>query len=88
MENKLIEDLVPGYLLQEGAANYLCTTERKIALFRKYKLLKATRLGKSYVYRREWLDDFMEQWAGFDLSNEARIRAAISEKAWREKHKI
>ncbi|MBE6108786.1 MAG: hypothetical protein E7194_00030 [Erysipelotrichaceae bacterium] len=79
-------DLKPEYVFQEGAAEYLNTTCRKIALFRKHKLLKAGKLGKNYVYKLSWLDEFMEAWAGYDLSNESKIISAIAEREWRMKH--
>lgn len=79
-------DLVPGYMFAPAAAEYICTTERKIGLFRRYKLLKAGKLGKNYVYRKEWLDEFMETWAGYDLSNETAVKLAIKAKEWKRKH--
>lgn len=79
-------DLVPGYMFAEEAAAYLKTTPRKISLYRRNCLLKAGKLGKNYVYRKEWLDDFMEVWAGYDLSNETAVKLAIREKEWRMSH--
>ncbi len=79
-------DLLPEYLYQKEASKYLMTTERKIAIFRKYGMLKCAKLGKNYVYRREWLDSFMEEWSGFDLSNEEKIKLAIHSKEWHETH--
>ena len=79
-------DLKPGYVDGEGAAVYLNSTTRKVALFRQHKLLKFAKLGKTYVYKLSWLDDFMETWAGYDLSNESKIINAIAERDWRQKH--
>ena len=79
-------DLFPDYVFQKDASKYLRTTERKIALFRKYGLLKSAKLGKNYVYRRDWLDDFMEEWSGFDLSNEEKIKLAVNGRAWHKRH--
>lgn len=79
-------DLVPGYMFAEEAAAYVKTTTRKISLYRRNGLLKAGKLGKNYVYRKEWLDEFMEAWAGYDLSNEEAVKLAIREKEWRMKH--
>lgn len=81
-----IEDLKPEYMLIEDAAEYLRTTQKKIALFRKLGLLRSAKWGKCYVYRRAWLDEFAESWAGYDLSNEEKILEAMNEKDWREKH--
>ena len=80
------KELMPDYMFAEGASAYLQTTTRKIALYRKYKLLKYGKLGKNYVYKKSWLDDFMEEWAGYDLSNETAVRLAINGKRWKEKH--
>ena len=74
------------YLFAEEASQYLKTTERKISLYRRRGLLRFGKLGKNYVYRREWLDQFMEEWEGFDLSNEKQIALAIKSKEWRRKH--
>lgn len=80
------KDLVPGYMFAEEAAAYLKTTTRKISLYRRNGMLKYGKLGKNYVFRKEWLDEFMDEWAGYDLSNEAAVKLAIREKEWRKKH--
>lgn len=79
-------DLIAGYMYGQAAADYLCSTERKLSLLRRYGLIKAVKLGKAYVYKTAWLDEFMETWAGYDLSNEEAIRLAIREKNWRKEH--
>lgn len=81
-----IPDLVPGYWFAEQSARYLNTTERKISLYRRCGLLKFAKFGKNYVYRKEWLDQFAESWAGYDLSNESKVKLAIREKEWRAAH--
>lgn len=79
-------ELVPGYVYGPDAAEYLCTTERKISLFRRYGLLEAVKLGKGYVYKVSQLDAFWDEWKGYDLSNEEAVKFAIREKEWRKKH--
>ena len=79
-------DLVPGYMFAEEAAAYLKTTTRKISLYRRNGMLKYGKLGKNYVFRKEWLDEFMDEWAGYDLSNEAAVKLAIREKSWRKRN--
>lgn len=74
------------YMFAEQASQYLKTTERKISLYRRYGLLKYAKLGKNYVYRQDWLDEFMEVWQGYDLSNEKQIKFSINAKEWRKKH--
>ena len=81
-------DLKPEYMFQKESAEYLQTTERKIALFRKHGLLKHAKLGKNYVYRKEWLNQFMEDWSGYDLSNEDKIKLAINSREWHRKHGV
>lgn len=80
------DQLLPDYMYQPEAAKYLRTTSRNIALWRKSGLLKAVKSGKSYVYKRSWLDQFMEDWSGYDMSNESKIRFAIKSENWKEKH--
>lgn len=75
-----------NYLFAEEAAQYLRTTTRKISLYRRYGLMKSARLGKNYVYRKSWLDEFMDAWHGYDLSNESRVKLAINRKDWERKH--
>ena len=89
MPEKLVSDndLIPEYLDKSLACRYLRTTPKKLALFRKYEMLKYAKLGKEYVYKRSWLDDFMENWAGYDLSNQERVKTAINEKRWRAKQR-
>ena len=75
-----------NYLFAEEAAQYLRTTTRKISLYRRYGLLKSGKLGKSYLYKKEWLDQFMHDWIGYDLSNESMVQLAIKRKEWEQKH--
>ena len=79
-------DVAPDYMYGAEASKYLLTTERKLSLYRRYGLLKYSKLGKHYVYRRQWLDEFMENWSGYDLSNEDKVKLAINGKKWREAH--
>lgn len=81
-----VNDLKPEYMFAEDASKYLMTTTRKIALYRQYGLLKYSKLGKHYTYKKSWCDQFMEEWSGYDLSNEAKIRESINAKNWRTKH--
>ncbi len=81
-------DLKPGYWFAEYAAMYLNTTTRKISLYRKYGLLRFAKFGKNYVYKKEWLDEFADTWAGYDLSNESKVKLAIREREWRTAHGI
>lgn len=83
-----MEELNNEYVYQKDASQYLRCTERKIALYRKYGLLKSGKLGKNYVYKKSWLDSFMEEWSGFDLSNEEKIKLAIHSKEWHKNHDL
>lgn len=74
------------YMYGDQASKYLKTTERKISLYRRQGLLRFSKLGKSFIYRKEWLDEFMETWSCYDLSNEKQIALAIKSKEWRQKH--
>ncbi len=78
-------ELLNEYMYGDQAAQYLGTTTRKISLFRRYGLLKAGKLGKNYVYKRSWLDEFMNAWAGYDLSSEGAINLSIKEKRLNER---
>ena len=81
-----INDLHPEYMYADDAAKYLLTTERKISLYRRNGLLKYGKLGKNYVFKKSWLDEFMEQWSGYDLSNESKIKYAINVRKWKNSH--
>lgn len=74
------------YFTQEEAADYLHTTARKIGLYRRRHLLRFGRLGKQFIYKKQWLDDFMEEWSGYDLSNAEKVTLAIAIKHWREEY--
>ncbi|MBQ6452708.1 MAG: hypothetical protein IJJ29_12390 [Solobacterium sp.] len=76
----------PEYLNKKEAAAYICSTVKKIALFRKEGMLKFSKLWNEYIYKKYRLDDFMEQWAGYDLSNPEKIRAAVRLKEWKKRH--
>lgn len=89
-ENQMLTDrnpdLMPGYMFKPEAAKYLLTTERKISLYVKYGLLRYAKFGKNYVFRKEWLDQFAEDWTGYDLSNEEKIRYSINARRWKGTH--
>lgn len=78
--------LLPEYMYADESAKYIRSTKKKLALYRKYKLLKYGKLGKNFVYKKSWLDSFMEEWAGYDLSNEESVKYSIRAKEWRKKH--
>ena len=82
-----MSDLSNEFMYGKEAAEYLRTTERKIAMFRKHGLLKSAKYGKNYVYRVTWLNEFSEEWAGYDLSNEERLRLAVNSRKWKENHR-
>lgn len=79
-------DLKKEYLEGDEAAKYLRMSPRKLPILRKYKMLKYAKFGRSFVYRREWLDQFAEQYAGYDLSNEQLISTAAAVRAWEVSH--
>lgn len=64
------------YLNAEEAAQILRCSTRKIGELRSGGLLKGLRIGKSYIYRRREIDRFFDEYAGFDLGNESKIRLA------------
>lgn len=79
-------DLKPEYMYGAEASDYLRTTERKLSLYRRNGLLKWSKLGKNYCYKKQWLDEFMDAWSGYDLSSEQAVRLAINSKKWKETH--
>lgn len=79
-------DLMPGFMFEEEARDYMRASRRALPLWRKLGILKALKHGRSYVYRREWLDSFADEWRGYDLSNETAVLASIALKEWRNKH--
>ena len=85
-KNKRNPDLKPEYFEGDEAAKYLRISPRKLPVFRKYKMIKSVKLGRSYVYRKSWCDAFMEMYAGFDLSNEEAIATAAAVRSWEISH--
>lgn len=81
-------EMFPEYMFAEDASKYLLTTSRKLALYRKYQLIKFSKLGKNYIYKRGWLDQFMEDWNGYDMSNEEAVKQSIREKQWKATHNV
>ena len=84
--NNRSEDLMPGYMDSETASRYSTFTKRKLGLFIKYDMLKFAKVGKGYIFRKEWLDEFMEEWNGWDLGTEEKIRFAVESRKWNERH--
>lgn len=81
-----LKAIPPQYMDSEEASEYLRIPIRKLNLYRSEGLIKAVRCGKGYLYRQTWLDQFMEDFAGYDVSNTEKIRLAINEKKWRLTH--
>lgn len=81
-----LHTIPPQYMDSEEASNYLRIPIRKLNLYRSEGLIKAVRCGKGYLYRQTWLDQFMEDYAGYDVSNAEKIRLAVNEKKWRSAH--
>ena len=81
-------DLKKEYLEGDEAARYLRISPRKLPTLRKYRMLKFCKFGRSFVYKKSWLDQFAEDYAGFDLSNEDTIATAAAVKAWEAKHAV
>ena len=88
MNEETRNDLLPEYFDRDEAGRYLKIDGRKIDSFRRAGLLRFGRLGRNFIYRKAWLDDFMEEWAGYDLSSEKNIRLAIRSKDWRKTHNV
>ena len=65
------DDLKQEYMLAEEAAEYLRTTTRKLALFRKNHLVKYSKFGKKFVYKKSWLDSFLKN--GLDMISAMKI---------------
>ena len=78
--------LLPGYMVARDAAAYLHVSERQLALFRQNGLIRWTKLSKKFLYRREWLDSFCEEWSCCDLSNQQKIDEAVELRRWKGKH--
>lgn len=53
---------------------------RKVNLLRKYGIIKSVRFGKGYSFREEWISEMLENWSGYDLSNENAIIASVQRK--------
>ncbi len=86
METK--KDVSQEYFSRDEAGEYLQVDGRKIDSFRKAGLLRYGRLGRNYIYRKCWLDDFMEEWAGYDLSSDENIKLSIQARNWRNTHNV
>lgn len=74
------------YLDSHETADYGCLNQRMLPIYRKYGMLKFAKLGRSFIYKKSWIDEFMETWAGVDLSNEEKIREAVAFRQWELKH--
>lgn len=79
-------DLKPEYMIQEEAAKYLNVTPRSIAAMRKGGILRFLKAGKRFVYKKAWLDECVEKYAGYDISNPDSIALAVNSIKWREEH--
>jgi hypothetical protein len=64
------------YVTASEAAKILRCSTRKIGELRTGGLIRGMRIGKSYIYRRREIDRFFDEYAGFDLGNESKIRLA------------
>ena len=72
-------------LKRSEVAGFLGTTSRKVGLYDSFGMIKSIRIGREYQYRLSWVYDFLEEWSGYDLRDEHKIRVAIKLKE-REKN--
>lgn len=68
-----------GYMNGKQAATYIGMKPRNLAIWRKAGIVKFVKCGKAYFYRREWLDEVMNRFIGYDISNPDSIALAIEE---------
>lgn len=89
MIDKTAENSVYGaserLMNREEVAAYLQTTCRKIGLYTKYGLIKSIRIGRNFMYRPEWVMQFLEDWVDYDLRDESKVIAAIGLKKREDK---
>lgn len=75
----------PGYLAAEQAAAYVGMKPRNLAVWRKAGIIKFVKAGKRYFYRREWVEETMNRFIGYDISNVESIKAAKADIAHKER---
>ena len=75
----------PEVMSRSQASRYSGIPERKIGLYQRYGLIKAVRTGKGFTYRKVWIDQFLEEWADYDMSSVENVVASIALKRAREK---
>ena len=72
-------------LTQENVATLLHTTRDSVTMLREAGVLKATKIGKHYMYSQSGISEFQQDYAGLDVSNV--YRAMESKQIVEEKKK-
>jgi hypothetical protein len=75
-KSQLIEKLT--YTTHELAEAFH-THDNQISMWRQCKALKGIKKGKEYIYSKNEVDQFLEDFTGFDLSNENKTLKAVHE---------
>lgn len=67
-------------LSTEDAAKYLRTSKSMIRTMQNQGILKATKMGHGFIFRKKDLDQIIEDWNGYDLSTPESINLALKTK--------
>ena len=59
-----------SFLTEREAAVYLRANQRSLAKWRNAGLIKAIKVSRSWIYRKEDLERFFNEYAGKDLSSD------------------
>lgn len=60
-------------------ADQLKTHEARVGMWRQCGAIKGIKKGKEYIFSRSEVERFLEDYAGYDLSNEFKVKFAVHE---------
>lgn len=65
-----MQDPLKFFTAEEVARYFLCTNNRKIVDYaREFGLIKAKKIGKSYLYNRQAIEEFLKKVDGYNIEN-------------------
>lgn len=66
------------YLTTEQVATMLHATKRNVGLWRRKNMIKSIRCSNGYLFKSEWVNEFVDRFAGMSITNEEKCDLAIA----------
>lgn len=66
------------YLTTAEVAEMLHATKRNVGLWRRKNMIRSIRCSNGYLFKPEWVDEFVDRFAGMSVTNEEKCDLALA----------